>query len=438
MRTSLIAIFLLACSSLSAEQWQQFRGPAGGKLSSISHPMEWDAKSNVAWTIPMQGSGWSSPVVVGDRLFITSAESDAGDRPKGMMAGVASMATFRRAKPANHRFCVTCFSMADGRQIWRKVVSEKVPDVIHPSNTYATESPATDGEHVFAFFATTGTLTAWSQDGEELWRQELGSYKSGNGFGTGSSLAVSDDRVFVQYDNDESSFVAAFDTKTGKEVWRDDRPTRTSWSTPLIWGTPENKELIACGSKVVTSYDPATGEVLWRLNGMESGFSGSPAIDGKGIYFGNSGPGSAGPLVAVGIGTRGEVALNKDFESDELLWSRTRSGPGMASPVISGGYLYVAVSGGILNCYDASTGERVYRNRVPDMATVVSSLWADEDRVFILDENGLTHIVQSGPEFKLLGTNKIDDLFWSTPTVAGDTLLLRGVEKLYCIRAAKN
>lgn len=438
MRTSFIAILLLTCSSLAAEPWHQFRGPAGGKLPSISHPIQWDTNTNVAWKIPMKGSGWSSPVVAGDRLFITSAESDGGDRPKGMMAGVASMSTFRQAKPANHRFCVTAFSMIDGSQLWRRVVGEKVPDVIHPSNTYATESPATDGERVFAFFATTGSLTAWSMDGELLWRKELGSYKSGNGFGTGSSLAVTDDRVFVQYDNDESSFVAAFDAKTGKEAWRDDRPTRTSWSTPLIWGTPNNKELVTCGAKVVTSYDPASGDVLWRLSGMESGFSGSPAIDRNAIYFGNSGPGSDGPLVAVGIGTRGEVQLNKNFESDSLLWSRTRSGPGMASPVVSNGYLYVPVSGGILNCYDTSTGDRLYRNRVPEMATVVSSLWADDDRVFILDENGLTHVVQSGPEFKLLSTNKIDDLFWSTPTIAGDTLLLRGVENLYCIRVIKD
>ena len=268
----------------------------------------------------------------------------------------------------------------------------------------------------------------------QLWRKELGAYASGNGFGTGSSLAVSDGRVFVQYDNEESSFVAAFATNSGEQLWRDDRDTTTSWSTPLIWENAQQKELVACGSDVVTSYNPVDGSVIWRLSGMRSAFSGSPAIDSDRIYFGNSGPMSAGPLVAVNSGTAGEIPLDNDFKNEKIAWSRTKSGPGMASPVVAQGHLYIPGSGGILSCYDANTGERVYRTRVPNMSTVVASLWADEERFCMLDENGTTHIVQTGPEFKLLGTNKIDDLFWSTPTIAGDTLLLRGVEKLYCIR----
>ena len=344
------------------------------------------------------------------------------------------MLTFRSGKPSRHRLVVSCRSLEDGALLWSHTVTECVPKVIHPSNTYATESPATDGQHLFSFFAATGTLTAWDLDGNELWRRELGSYKSGNGFGTGSSLATADGRVFVQYDNDESSFVVAFDSQTGEQLWRDDRPTKTSWSTPLIWRNSKQKELVTCGWGVVTSYNPVDGSELWHLSGMQSAFSGSPAIDADRIYFGNSGPMSAGPLVAVNAGAEGDIPLDGKFESDKVAWSRTRSGPGLASPVVAKGYLYIPGSGGILNCYDTTTGERVYRTRVPDMRTVAASLWADDDRVFILDEDGTTHIVQSGPEFKLLQANKIDDLFWSTPAIVGETLLLRGVEKLYCIR----
>ncbi len=143
---------------------------------------------------------------------------------------------------------------------------------------------------------------------------------------------------------------------------------------------------------------------------------------------------SAGPLVAVKAGTEGEIELDRNFESEKVAWSRTRSGPGMASPVVANGHLFITGSSGILNCYDTETGERVYKKRVSDMKTVVASLWADEERVFILDENGTTHIIAAGPEFNVLGTNQIDDLVWSTPTVAGDSLIIRGVEKLYCIR----
>lgn len=430
----MVYFVLIPCTCVEAGDWQQFRGGTSGKLDIVSHPLTWNADSNVAWSVPMKGTGWSSPVVVGDFIFITSAVPADGSRPKGMMAGVSSMASYRSNQPVKHDFVVSCLSLQDGSEVWSRVVEQLVPPVMHPSNTYATESPATDGEHLFTFFANTGSLTAWDFDGNQLWQRDLGTYKSGNGFGTGSSLAVTDSHVFVQNDNDESSFVAAYETTTGKEVWRDDRPTRTSWSTPLIWSTDDRKELITCGSGVVTSYDPATGEIIWTLKGIQSSFSASPTIGTKGLFFGNSGPMSAGPLVAVPAGATGEIQLDEKFESNDVVWSRTKSGPGMASPVVSQGLLYIPGSGGILNCYDESTGERIYRTRVPQMATVAASLWADEERVFILDESGTTHVIQAGPEFKVLASNKIDDLFWSTPSVAGDALLLRGVEKLYCIK----
>jgi len=287
---------------------------------------------------------------------------------------------------------------------------------------------------VFTFFATTGSLTAWSLEGELLWRRELGSFKTGNGFGTASSLAVSNDRVFVQFDNEENSFVASFNSDNGEEVWRAKRKSGTSWATPLIWRSGAQEQLVTCGSGIVTAYNPDDGEVIWRVDGVESSFSASPAIDDERVYFGNSGPMSAGPLVAVPSNSRGEIRLNGDFEAQDVAWSRTRSGPGMASPVVSGGRLFIPGSGGILNCYDAASGERIYRTRVPNMGTVAASLWADDQHVFILDENGSTYVIESAPEFRLSATNSIDDLFWSTPAVAGDTLLLRGVERLYCIR----
>lgn len=425
---------ILSITAATADDWTQFRGGAAGKIAEIQHPLSWSAEENVAWAIPVEGSGWSSPIVVGDRIFLTAAISESAAKPKGMMAGVASMRSYKNAKPAKQRFVVTCLNLNDGSKRWSETVGEATPAVIHPSNTYATESPATDGTRVFTFFATTGTLVAWDLDGKELWRRDLGTFKSGNGFGTGSSLVCHSGHVFVQFDNDEQSFVAAFNGETGTDVWRADRPTKTSWATPFIWNQGEQAALVTCGSGIVTAYAPKDGSVLWKVTGMQSGFSGSPAMDSERIYFGNSGPMSAGPLVALGVETSGEVALNNKFESDKVAWSRTKSGPGMASPVVAKGHLYIPGSGGILNCYNIEDGERVYRTRVPGMKTVAASLWADEQRVCILDENGATHIVQAGPEFKLLGTNKIDDLFWSTPAIAGKTLLLRGVEKLYCIR----
>lgn len=438
MRTVACLLVLFAAlpvhPSAWADPWCQFRGAAAGKVPAVKHPMTWSRDLNVAWAAPMEGSGWSSPVVVGDRVFLTYAESADGAPPKGMAAGVASMRSFRGTKPAPHRFVISCLHLETGDVLWDQTVGETTPPVVHPSNTYATESPATDGQRVFTFFATTGTLSAWDCDGDALWRKELGTYPSGNGFGSGSSLATSDGRVYVQYDNDENSFVVAYDAATGEQLWRDDRPAKTSWSTPLIWNNAHRQELVACGADIVTSYDPNDGSVLWRLSGMQSAFSGSPAADSQRIYFGTSGPMSAGPLVAVDAGVDGAIPLDGKFESDRIAWSRTRSGPGMASPVVAGGCLYIPGSGGVLNCYDTETGERHYRTRVPKMKTVVASLWADDERVFMLDEAGTTHIIQTGPEFKLLAANSVDDLVWSSPTIAGEVLLIRGVDNLYCIR----
>ena len=418
-----------------AADWYQFRGDSAGKVQELRHPTEWETGKNVAWTSPMSGSGWSSPVVAGDRIFLTSAVSADGSRPKGMMAGVASMRSFRSAEPVEQTYVVACLSLETGKEVWKKEAGSSIPPVIHPSNTYATESPVIMGDRLYSFFATTGQLTCWDFDGNEQWSSNLGSWKSGKGFGTGSSLAASDGRVFVQYDNDENSFVAAFDGTTGAEVWRDKRSTRTSWSTPLICG-PDASTLVTCGSGVVTAYQPATGEIVWRLKGMESGFSASPAVDGNLIYFGNSGPGSAGPLVAAPVDLRGEVSLDEKFESEQIAWSRTRSGPGMSSPIVCGGLLYIPGSRGLLAVYEATSGERVFKARVPKMATVAASMWGDDERVFILDENGTTHVIRVGTDFEVLNTNSIDDLFWSTPAVAGESLLLRGVQGLYCVRTA--
>ncbi len=152
----LLLLSCLFCSIVHAENWTQFRGNSAGKVAKISHPTEWSAEKNVAWSASIKGSGWSSPIVLGERVFVTAAESEDGSKPKGMMAGVASMRTYRNAKPSKHRYVLSCLNLLDGKLLWSKQIDESVPPVVHPSNTYATESPATDGERIFCFFATTG------------------------------------------------------------------------------------------------------------------------------------------------------------------------------------------------------------------------------------------------------------------------------------------
>lgn len=210
---------------------------------------------------------------------------------------------------------------------------------------------------------------------------------------------------------------------------------RGPWSSPLVWRNSQRKELVVCEEGNVTSYNAKTGEEFWKLTGIPSSFSASPASDDDSVFFGNSGPFSSGPLVAVAVGNSGTTELKAEEETPGVGWSKLKAGPGMASPVLAAGCLYVPGSGSILNCYDAKTGARVYRDRLENAATIASSLWASSEKVFILDETGKCFVIKAGPTFEVLATNQINDLFWSTPSISGDSLLLRGVSKLYCIRA---
>ncbi len=426
----LITLVLVLPELLVAQDWPQFRGPEGsGVLDRLEHPQEWGNDKNIAWSVDLPGGGLSSPIVQGDRIFLTTAIG--AKPPVSFSEGVRDM---RPKKPNTAvKFHVICFNVGDGSKLWEKTILEKQPEYpIHGSNSYATESPATDGKHLFVYFAAVGTIAALDFDGNEIWKKEIGAYPTGNGFGTGSSLTTGDGNVFIQCDNDKSSFVIAFDAATGDQVWRKERTGRTSWSTPLFWKNEKRAELITCGSGFVTSYNPKTGAELWTMTGISSAFSASPASDDQQIYFGNSGPRSSGPLLAVGSGMTGKHEFSPDAKVANLAWSKMQAGPGMSSPVSVGGYLYIP-GRGILTCYSTKDGSVVFKERLK-LGSMAASLWAAGDRVFLMDESGKTLVLQTGPELKIVATNQIDDLFWSTPAVTGNSLLLRGVKKLYCIR----
>ena len=417
----------------SFADWPQFRGPAGnGQIGELNHPVQWSMEQNLAWSRPIPGGGWASPIVVGERVFVTAAVDGNNTKPLGFTGGVRNMRGKRPTQPLD--FKLICLSLKDGSVQWETSLVRKQPKYpIHPSNTYATESPTTDGKHVFCYFAAIGEVTAVDLDGKVVWSVNVGAFPSGNGFGTGSSLALKDGKLFLQCDNDKDSFVVALDAATGKEVWKQKRSSRTSWSTPFLWARGKRTDLVICGSGTVTGYDPNTGNTQWHLTNVSSAFTASPASDATHIFLGNSGPLSQGPLFAVGPEIQGEVSLDVSELPKGVAWAQLRSGPGMTSPVVSGEYLYVC-SRGFLSCYLAKTGERIYKSRLPRAKSITASAWADDKHVFLLDEAGKTFVIKSGAEFKVVGENQLDDLFWSTPAVTQGTLLVRGVNKLYCIR----
>ncbi len=437
MRTFTMVMAAVVVASLmggvSSADWLQFRGPNGnGHIGKLSHPLKWSSENNIAWSQAIPGGGWSSPIVVGDRVFVTAAVDPDNTKPMGFAGGVRNMRGKKATAPLDFR--LICLRLQDGSILWETSLANEQPKyAIHPSNTYATESPTSDGQHVFCYFAAVGQVAAVDLDGNVTWSTNIGAFSSGNGFGTGSSLALMDNQLFVQCDNDQSSFVVALDKANGNEIWKRERSSKTSWSTPFLWKHGEKTDLVICGSGTVTGYEPKTGKLRWELTNVSTAFTASPTSDGERVFFGNSGPMSQGPLIALDPGIEGKTKLDTDELPEGVAWAQMRAGPGMASPVVSGEYLYVCTRG-ILSCYNGKTGERVYKSRLPRCKSITASCWADDKHVFLLDESGKTFVIKAGPEFEIVGTNQIEDLFWSTAAVTDGALLLRGAEKLYCIR----
>jgi outer membrane protein assembly factor BamB len=322
-----------------------------------------------------------------------------------------------------------------GKIRWTKtIVAARPKQPVHPSNTYATETPCADTERVYVYFGATGTLAALTHAGEEVWRMEWGGFPMANGFGSGSSPALYNGKLYLANFNEEKSFIVAVNAADGKEIWRREPASQGSaWATPFVWRNKQRTEIIACGNKVVTSHDPQTGEELWRLGKIDTAFAPSPAATEDLLLLAASSPFSAAPIYAVKAGARGDITLAGDATSnDGIAWHRNRSGVGMSSPVAFGKYLYLPGSG-ILTCVDIATGEQKYRQRLPNSRTIAASSVTCGDKLLVLDESGHGTWVKTGPEFNVLGQGSLPDTFWSSPAVSGDRIFLRGLGTLYCI-----
>ena len=427
-----------------AEDWPQFRGPGGSAVTRETDlPSEWGADKNIHWKIAVPGVAWSSPVVVGDRVIVTTAITDNQKKPRPFGGGMGGkgpggFGKGGKAPDVLYRWEVHCLDRATGKTLWKSSAIEKKPAIpTHSTNTYASETPACDGERIYAYFGMTG-LYCFDLEGKKLWQKDLGVYSMMNSWGTGSSPVVAGELVFVQCDNEDKSFLIALDRKTGKEIWKKDRPDRSAWATPLVWKNKVRTEIVCLSSRRARSYEPATGEMLWELTLTGRGnSSASPVGDEEQIYFGNGGPFGSTPLYAVKAGAKGDITPKTGETTGEFIaWSNSKGAPTMASPLLYEGRLYVFDQrSGFVTCVDAKSGKQNYRERLPQARGITSSPWAYEGKVFCTDEDGRTFVIQAGPEFKLLGTNKLDEMFWSSPAVAGGNLFLRGTEHLFCIKS---
>jgi outer membrane protein assembly factor BamB len=336
----------------------------------------------------------------------------------------------------DYRFEVYCLDKYSGKILWQELSYLGKPGIpTHNDNTYASETPTTDGSHVYVYFGMVG-LYCYDMNGKKIWEKNLGAYPMQSHWGTSSSPIIYEDRLFIQFDNEENSQVIALDKKTGNQIWRTERDEISTWSTPYIWKNKQRIELVT-GGKKTRSYDPATGELLWQLD-MKGGRDISTPTSNEDMIFvcNEERSDGGGILFAVKAGASGDISLDADQSSNEwVAWSLPKCGIAMASPLLLDGYVYALERRrGLVSCIDAKTGQFAYRREKLEGAKAFwASPWTYDDMVFCLDDTGTTHVLQSGPEFKIVSTNKLEDRFWSSTAVSSDILVFRGVDGIYGI-----
>jgi len=306
---------------------------------------------------------------------------------------------------------------------------------LHIKNSHASETPVTDGERVYAYFGNVG-LFCYDFDGRPVWSKKWGALKTRSNWGTAASPVLYKDRLYVINDNDQQSFLAALDKKTGEEVWRVDRDEKTNWATPCIWENSQRTELVTSGTRKVRSYD-LTGKPLWELAGTTTIAIPSPfAADGLLYVTGGFVGDSTRPLYAIRPGATGDISLKEGQTSNEFIaWCQKKAGPYNPTPIAYQGYVYVLLDRGTLSCYEAKTGQEVYAGvRIAAGANAFTcSPWANNGKLFCLSEDGDTFVIQAGPDFKLLGCNKLQEMCMATPAAVRGSLVIRTLSKLYRI-----
>lgn len=425
---------LFFISSCNNDNWPNFRGPDCNNISEQKNlPARWSDSENMAWKYELEGRGWSSPIVWGKRIFFTNAVLEDPSILREVRPGRRPDNPFE----AVYNFEVICLDLETGKDLWKKTVYSGEPTYrTHRDNNYAPETMVTDGKHVYAQFGNTGVY-CFDLDGNPVWEKELESYPMQGNWGTSTSPLLYKNNLYLQIDNEENSFLAALDKKTGEELWRVQRDEKSNWGTPIIWKNSFRTELVSPGLKL-RGYNPENGEVIWELDLHGGRNIASPVTDGDMLYIGNEKRrNGGGTLFGIKAGAEGDISLKEGESSNDFVaWSVPESGIAMASQLVYKGLVYVAFrDGGKISCFDAKTGEPVYQEKeISDAASFWASPWAGNDKIFCLDDKGVTHVLKAGEQFEELRKNKIDDVFWASTAIAKNAYIFRGEKAIYCIR----
>ncbi len=456
-RLPVLALFGLAllpgvwtgpAASFAGEQyWPQWRGPLqNGVAPQADPPTEWSETKNVKWKVKIPGEGAATPIVWEDQVFIQTAiatkkkaETPAGnsaspsiadapaDNPSGPRRGGRGMGS---EKPTEYfQFVLLCLDRQTGKTLWQQIAREEVPHEGHkdPEGSFAAPSPVTDGQHVFAYFGSRG-LYCYDMTGKLQWSQDFGDLRIARGFGEGSSPALYQDNILVNWDNEGDSFIIALDKKTGKTIWKTSRDERTSWCTPLVVEQKGVAQVVTSASGRIRAYDLATGKLAWECGGMTRNVIPSPVAGHEMVYCTSGFQGNA--LLAIRLGRSGDLT-----GSDAIAWSHNKSTPYVPSPLLYGDKLYFhAGNNGILSCFDAQSGRALIdAERIEDLPGVFASPVGAAGRVYLVGRNGSVVVIKQSDKLDLLATNRLEEKFDASPAIAGKDLFLRGHEHLYCL-----
>lgn len=433
----LLILLLSSCGTLhlgvvaartEEQNWPQWRGPlATGVAPQADPPAEWSETKNIRWKVALPGKGHSTPIVWGDRIFLTAAVPFGEVLPPKFSTAPGT----HDGVPVTqrHEFVVLAVNRRDGAVLWQTTVHKKVPhEGGHYTGSLASNSATTDGEHVYAFFGSHG-LYCLDMQGEVQWQQHFGEMQTKHGHGESASPVLYKDMLFINWDQDGPCFVAAFDKKTGRQLWIADRDEETSWSSPIMIEHDGQPMLIVAGTNRVRAYQPETGRVIWECGGLSSNIVATPVAAGGMLFAGSSYEKRA--FLAIRLDrAKGDIT-----GSDHVAWTRSRGTPYVPSPLLYDDSLYFLTHyQGVLSRVEAATGvDKPGAIRLGGMGNIYASPVAGGGRVYVTDLDGKTIVVSHDDAPKVLAVNQLDDEFAASAAIVGRELFLRGKTHLYCI-----
>jgi outer membrane protein assembly factor BamB len=436
----LVTIFVTITSSSFAQHWPRFRGPSGSGIAE-SQPLRttWDGTTGqgVLWKTAIDGVGHSSPVVWGDRVFLTTAVSSAVKsqyNPKDAGIDPSTDVTV-------HEWRVIALDKNTGKQVWSRTAHRGVPKVKrHVKATQANATPVTDGRVVVAAFGSEGVY-AYDFNGTLLWQQDVGILDPGYWgqpdlqWGFASSPIIYRDLVIIQCDIQKNSFMVAFNLKDGSQAWRVSRDEIPAWSTPVIYEGKTRTELITSGSLYYRGNDPLTGKELWRLRDDTQVKVPSPVIAND-LFFLSGGNPRGRDFYAVRPSAAGDISIAAAADrGTHIAWRKTRGSSYTPTPIVYDGLLYVCNDNGVLTVYDAVSGRQLYTNRIGTTnSTFSASPVAGRGHIYFPSEDGEVFVVKAGPTYALVAVNRMGEALMATPAISDGVLIVRGQQHVFAVK----